>query len=173
MRRGLACAALMSLAAPAAADEAKMAAAFAALDACVTAALDDRAAAGACVGQASGSCMEQTEGGWTTVGMGVCLHAEIDWWQARLDATFAELIALHAASDAENAEAGLTVPSLAQALDGFHRAWIAYRDAACTYEHAHWMGGTGGGPASASCHLQLTGAHALDLAARLRDARLP
>jgi uncharacterized protein YecT (DUF1311 family) len=170
--RGLIGAALVALATPVLAKD-ETAQAFAALDACLAAAADDRAGARACVGRAAGVCMDTTEGGQTTVGMGVCLMDELDWWDARLSETFTELMALHAAMDAENAAAGLTLPSLAETLEDFHRAWSAYRDAACTYEHAHWMGGTGGGPASAACRLHLTGAHALDLMARLGDARLP
>jgi uncharacterized protein YecT (DUF1311 family) len=135
--------------------------------------MEDGFGAEACVGLAAAGCMEATEGGQTTVGMGTCFVQELDWWQAGLDAVLAELMALHAATDAENAAAGMTVPNMVDALDAYHRAWLAYREAACTYEYAHWMGGTGGGPASAECHLQLTGAHMLALSGRLRDALIP
>ena len=43
------------------------------------------------------------------------------------------------------------------------RAWIAYRDARCGYEYSLWQGGTGGGPASVACYMEVTGEQALYL----------
>jgi uncharacterized protein YecT (DUF1311 family) len=43
------------------------------------------------------------------------------------------------------------------------RAWIEFRDKACTYEAALWQGGTGQGPAAISCLMEQTARQALSL----------
>ncbi len=171
-RFALACAATLALTAPALAQD-PVAEAYAALDACLAGVLTEAVEAPDCAGSAAEVCMEATEGGWTTVGIGACLSDEVAWWEGRLAAILDELGALNAAVDREMSEVNPHLIRLAPALDAFHAAWRAYRDAACDYEYAHWMGGTGGGPASTSCALDLTAAHTLELAARLREARLP
>lgn len=110
--------------------------------------------------------MASPDGG-TTVGMGFCLGAEWEWWDARLNATYKQLMEQHKAADAEMAAAGATVPSLADALRAMQRAWLPFRDAACDYERANWGGGTGAGPATAGCLMVQTGRQALSLEARL------
>lgn len=122
----------------------------------------------ACIGRAAEACMASPDGG-TTVGMGFCLSAEWDWWDARLNATYGQLMAQHKAADAEMAAIGATVPSLADSLKAMQRAWIPFRDAACDYERANWGGGTGGGPATAGCLMVQTGRQALSLEARLGE----
>ena len=119
-----------------------------------------------CIGKAAEACMA-TPDGQTTVGMGYCLGAEWEWWDARLNATYGQLMAQHKAADAEMAGIGATVPSLVDALKAMQRAWIPFRDAACDYERATWGGGTGGGPATAGCLMVQTARQALALEARL------
>ena len=43
------------------------------------------------------------------------------------------------------------------------RSWIAFRDAACSYEASRWGGGSGAGPAATGCVMQLTARQALRL----------
>lgn len=119
-----------------------------------------------CIGKAAEACMASPDGS-TTVGTGYCLGAEWEWWDARLNATYMQLMEQHKAADAEMAAIGATVPSLAEALREMQRAWIPFRDAACDYERATWGGGTGGGPATAGCLMVQTGRQALSLEARL------
>lgn len=119
-----------------------------------------------CIGKSADVCMGG-DGGSTTVGMGYCLQSEAEYWDGRLNDAYKPLMASEKANDAEMAEIGATVPKTAEALRDMQRAWIAYRDAACLYEYAQWGGGTGGGPASAGCIMQLTGEQALKLEARL------
>ncbi|MGQ0563647.1 MAG: lysozyme inhibitor LprI family protein [Gemmobacter sp.] len=119
-----------------------------------------------CVGEAANACMSTTDGS-TTVGMGFCLDAEWQWWDARLNRVYADLMAQDKAADDAMAEAGTTVPSLADNLRAMQRAWIPFRDAACDYEMAQWGGGTGQGPALVGCLMMETGRQTLSMEARL------
>ncbi len=112
-----------------------------------------------CIGSSANACMEATEGGTSTVGMGGCIRAELDEWDARLNSAYQARIEEHRASDAE------FEPPLpeAEALRDAQRAWIPWRDANCLYEISHWGGGTGGGPAGTSCQMYMTAERALEL----------
>jgi uncharacterized protein YecT (DUF1311 family) len=107
-------------------------------------------AARACIGLSAGDCMETTAMGSTTVGMGFCLDRELTLWDGRLNAAYRDL--------------------MAAALRAMQRGWIAFRDARCDYERAQWGGGTGGGPATLACLMQMTGEQALYLEATLAAA---
>jgi len=121
-----------------------------------------------CIGLAAQACMESPDA-YTTVGMGFCLGAERDWWDARLNVVYQRLMTRETDRDAEMEEIGATAPKVATALRDMQRAWIAFRDAACLYEYSQWGGGTGGGPAHASCTMQLTAEQTLALEARLQE----
>ena len=115
-----------------------------------------------CVGLSAGQCMT-TPGGDTTVGMVECFDRELRYWDGRLNAAYSSRMEAAKAEDKELAAIGATAASLEQGLRGMQRAWIDYRDAACLYEQAQWMGGTGGGPATMACHLHETARQALKL----------
>lgn len=115
-----------------------------------------------CVGRAAAACM-MTPGGDTTFGMIECLDGELGYWDERLNATYAERVAIAKEQDAEMRELGSAVASIEENLRAMHRSWIAFRDASCLYEQAQWMGGTGGGPATMACHMQETARQALKL----------
>ena len=119
-----------------------------------------------CVGQAADQCMSTPDGG-STVGMGYCLDAEWQWWDARLNRVYGDLMKQNKAMDAANAGLGATLPSLAENLKAMQRAWIPFRDAACNYEMAQWGGGTGQGPALTGCLMMETGRQTLSMEARL------
>ena len=118
----------------------------------------------ACIGLSSSACMN-TELGGTTVGMGGCLDAEWQLWDRMLNQNYQLRMAEAKQIDAEMRDIGATVPSQASALRAMQRAWITFRDASCDYERSKWGGGTGGGPATVACWLELTGQQALALAA--------
>ena len=91
--------------------------------------------------------------------MSGCLDRELQYWDAKLNENYAS--ALRRARDADGDTDG--APS-ATALREMQRAWIPFRDATCDYERSQWGGGTGGGPATSSCLMRLTGQQALYLA---------
>ena len=119
-----------------------------------------------CIGEAADQCMSTSDGS-STVGMGYCLDAEWQWWDARLNRVYGELMQQNKAMDAANAETEANLPSLAENLKAMQRAWIPFRDAACDYEMAQWGGGTGGGPALVGCLMMETGRQTLSMEARL------
>lgn len=120
-----------------------------------------------CIGMASTRCLYGPVGGSSTVGMAACLDAELRQWDSMLNDAYQRLRALDAASDAEMGDSLPGVPRLVPSLRDMQRAWIAFRDAACTYEAAQWGGGTGAGPASTQCLMELTARRALALQARV------
>lgn len=119
----------------------------------------------ACIGSAADACMEDSDGGYSTVGMGGCLSMELDWWDARLNLAYSKLMKREKADDAEYADQSDYIPSKSKALRAMQRAWIPFRDARCDYERSQWGGGTGGGPATVSCLLQMTAEQTLYLQA--------
>ncbi len=120
-----------------------------------------------CIGMAASHCMEG-EAGQSTVGVGYCFSSEWEDWDARLNAAYAEARANAAAADADMVEFNERLAGSEQALIDQQRAWITWRDLACTYEASRWGGGTGGGPASAQCLMQLTAQQTLFLWDRLQ-----
>jgi uncharacterized protein YecT (DUF1311 family) len=135
-------------------------------EACLAAGPTDPAT---CIGHAADACMLETDGGETTVGMGACLSAELEWWAARLAAAEKGVADAAAATDAEMVAIGATVPMQAPAFDAMRAAWAAWRNAACDWERAQWGGGTGQGPATAACLMRITGEQALALEAWLAE----
>ncbi|MGJ8618377.1 MAG: lysozyme inhibitor LprI family protein [Sulfitobacter sp.] len=108
-----------------------------------------------CVGLSAQLCMDTPDGS-STVGMGGCLDAERKFWDDRLNANYQARMVEAKRVDAEMAELGATVPSQSDALRDMQRAWIAFRDTACTWEASKWGGGTGSGPAYVACLMDLT-----------------
>lgn len=115
-----------------------------------------------CVGKASQACMG-TPGGDTTIGMIDCLQDELRYWDKRLNEAYGKRLAAARKEDAEMTGAGKATPSVENSLRNMQRAWISFRDAACLYEQSQWMGGSGGGPATAACQMQETARQALRL----------
>ncbi len=114
----------------------------------------------ACIGASAQLCISAPDG-YSTVGMGYCLDAEREYWDARLNDTYQRLVAEEAARDAGAA------PPLVASLRAMQRAWIGFRDATCDYERAQWGGGTGQGPATAACLMRETARQAMRLEAWL------
>ncbi len=115
-----------------------------------------------CIGKASGLCMEG-EGGSSTVGMVSCLGAEADQWDEHLNAAYETVLAESERTDAEMKQLGSAADPEVPALHEMQRSWIAFRDAACSYEASRWGGGSGAGPAATGCVMQLTARQALRL----------
>ena len=157
---------VLMLAGPAAAQDVPFS--IDATEACLAGA-SDMAGREACVGSSAEACID-TPDGLTTAGMGFCLGAERDYWDARLNGAYEALLTIEDTAASELSELGSAAPSPAEALRAMERAWIAFRDAACAYEVSTWGGGTGGGPAGADCMMRLTARQALMLEDRLKVA---
>lgn len=123
-----------------------------------------------CAGKAADACMAGNPGGDSTYGMGFCLENERVWWDDRLNAAYKALTSIHARQDRAATAAGEPVANRQSALRDMQRAWIGWRDAACAYEAAQWGNGTGAGPATLACLMQITADQALALEARVAEA---
>tara|TARA_R110002049_G_scaffold23545_2_gene83260 strand:+ start:75214 stop:75702 length:489 start_codon:yes stop_codon:yes gene_type:complete len=117
-----------------------------------------------CIGLSANACME-APGGSSTVGMGGCLDAELRFWDRLLNENYTARMAQAKAADAEAQTYQPNLAIQAEALRDMQRAWIGFRDAACDYERSQWGGGTGAGPATLGCLMQMTGEQALHLGA--------
>ncbi|MEO0750857.1 MAG: lysozyme inhibitor LprI family protein [Pseudomonadota bacterium] len=117
----------------------------------------------ACIGASAELCMEGTQGGFSTYGMGGCLSAELEYWDAQLNLVYAAAVEAARSFDAETAQYAAHLATREANLRAMQRAWIAFRDATCDYEYSQWGGGTGGGPAIAGCLMRMTGEQALYL----------
>lgn len=120
-----------------------------------------------CIGVGAAHCL-QSEAGGSNIGIGYCFGAEWQQWDGLLNQTYQTLLAEQAAADADMMEFNEALAVGEETLRDMQRAWIAYRDAACAFEYAQWGGGTGGGPASAQCHMELTARQTLFLMERLQ-----
>ena len=100
--------------------------------------------------------------------MGGCLDRELKFWDGKLNENYQIQLTRAKAADTENREYNANLASQEEALRAMQRAWITFRDAACDYERSTWGGGTGGGPATLGCLMELTGQQALRLAPEQR-----
>lgn len=124
---------------------------------------DGFAAEMACVGVSANQCMEDSPGGSSTYGMGGCLDRELQFWDQRLNDKYAAVMVQAKRMDADAIPGPEGSPGVADALREMQRAWIVFRDKACTYEASLWQGGTGRGPAAINCLMQQTARQALSL----------
>lgn len=113
-----------------------------------------------CVGLSANQCMTDTVGGESTAGMGGCLDAEWQYWDGRLNAAYGTAMEQATSMDKDKMD---FAPSQAEALRAMQRLWIPYRDGQCDYVRSQWGAGTGGGPASIQCLMDLTARQALFL----------
>lgn len=123
------------------------------------------AAPEACVLAPAEACIAGSADGQTTAGMGSCYERARQDWDGRLNAAYGTAMEAARRLEAEAAAGGWTQPPLAVPLRDMQRAWIAFRDAACDFEHAQWGGGSGGGPAVGACLAAETGRQALRIEA--------
>jgi len=65
---------------------------------------------------------------------------------------------------------GSAAEPAAPVLKQAQRDWIAFRDSSCKFQSIRYQGGTAGGPAAATCLMQMTGEQALHLRDLLEDA---
>lgn len=121
-----------------------------------------------CIGLSANICMDSEFGG-STVGMGACIDSELQWWDAKLNDTYGQLLQAEQADDEEAEREGYSAPKKSPALKDMQRKWIPYRDAVCEHEAVQWGGGTGAGPAFLGCLLDETARQAILLMNRLES----
>ncbi|MEM8877907.1 MAG: lysozyme inhibitor LprI family protein [Pseudomonadota bacterium] len=112
----------------------------------------------ACIEAVSGPCLAATRE--TTADMNFCLQRSTDAWDAVLNQNYQALMRGWQASDQAEPQA---------ILRNAQRAWITYRDNACTAEAFLYRGGTLQGVIVGACLEQQTALRAIDLIGLLRD----
>lgn len=130
--------------------------------ACLAAA-PDSVAQEACIGRSADACMGANDVGGTTVGMGGCLDRELQFWDGLLNTYYQTAIERAKRMDAETRQYNAAAAAVEDTLRRMQRAWIPFRDASCDFERAQWGGGSGGGPATLGCLMEMTGEQALML----------
>ena len=75
-----------------------------------------------CIGMSADACMAETPGGFSTVGMGGCLDAELAYWDDRLNESYASAMEAAKRHDVENDTSGRDILSEAEALRAELRA---------------------------------------------------
>lgn len=106
----------------------------------------------------------------STQDMVECSDAGLRFWDARLNASYRELMDIYRAEDAEDPESPY---QLAPLLREAQRAWIAYRDANCgAFERYRFRGGTLGRLTSITCMSDMTADRAHELEEFLAETRI-
>ena len=116
-----------------------------------------------CIGIAAHECMIKNEILGATAGVTACYKIEFEYWDARLNAAYSNLMKQSKEADEELQGSSFDVRKQALALRDMQRNWIAFRDAKCDFEISKWGGGTGGFSAHAECQMQETAMQALHL----------
>lgn len=127
------------------------------LEACLNQSDREEADAG-CRDLVYNACLAAS-GDETTIGMSECLVAETQAWDAQLNALWPEVTAMAKALDAE--ERGGGTPNQ-DALLAAQRAWIAFRDAECSWAWQRWSQGTIRTLIAGSCQRDLTASRVTD-----------
>lgn len=104
----------------------------------------------------------------STSDMVECIELELTFWDARLNAAYKNLRAVYAEQDQDEPD-GM---QLADELRDTQRAWIAWRDAKCSFAYREFRGGTMGRITGADCMNSMTAARAIELEEHLANARM-
>ena len=135
-----------------------------AIDACYHQA-ENAQAAMACQDKLSSLCIDSEPNGMTTQLSAMCINAETLFWDEKLNAEYQLTMGLmKEQDDIDRAD----VPEFAQRADRLRdaqRAWIAYRDANCAFDHSIWGGGSMRMIWGASCMASMTAERTVDLMA--------
>ncbi|ELU9851006.1 DUF1311 domain-containing protein [Vibrio cholerae] len=113
-----------------------------------------------CVGLSANYCIASS-GGDTTIGMMSCLQRELEFWEVRLNSAYTERMRNAINEDIDMSS--YQIYSVSNSLRLMQEAWFSYRDAACFYEQALWLGGSGSIPATMACQMHETARQALKL----------
>lgn len=117
----------------------------------------------ACMFSASEACQAEEEGGYSTLGMSMCNHAESQAWDVLLNEEYKAAMASARVLDEDEA---IHFPNLDKRVDTLRaaqRAWIAFRDAQCHHAFAAWGSGSMRHIAGTACVLEMTAARTIAL----------
>lgn len=109
----------------------------------------------ACIGLSSQACMTANDYGSTTAGSVECVSRETGFWDNRLNAIYAQYMQSARALDSQDV-GGPGPANMAVSLRDMQRAWIAFRDATCTFQFSLGRGGTIAHQFSAGCAMDMT-----------------
>lgn len=121
------------------------------------------AAKEACMFTVSEACQAEEEGGYSTLGMSMCNHAEAEAWDVLLNEAYRAAQAFGAAMDADEAAHFPNLDKRTETLRAAQRAWITYRDAACVHAYASWGAGSMRHIAGTACGLRMTATRTIEL----------
>ena len=117
----------------------------------------------ACIGVVAQTCQDDEEGGYTTLGMSMCNHAEQMAWDRILNAEYRETMGWAKAMDAEDQEVFPEFANREGTLRDAQRARIPFRDAECAFAYAQWGAGSMRHIAGTSCLSDMTAKRAMEL----------
>lgn len=122
-----------------------------------------------CEGMVAEACMAGEPDGESNLGMSQCSYAEAEFWDARLNAAWRELIALVRHADAESRTYEPEFAVREDRLRAAERAWIAYRDAQCAFDYAIYGSGSMRQLMYPSCLSSMTFERVVDLISMAGD----
>lgn len=119
-----------------------------------------------CIGQQTSACIATSTEVPSDFIQSICTEIELEWWDARLNARYGEVMTLNEDFDREF---GNTDVDPSQTLVGTYReaqrAWIGFRDASCSHESLST--GAKQGPAAdemmLTCVLRMTATRTLEM----------
>lgn len=114
----------------------------------------------ACIRNASNECQGQKNGS-TTLGIAECNQSETAHWDEILNAQYQFLRNAYTNAPTDTTDAG--PDELLHDLRESQRAWIAYRDADCSFAYTRWQGGSIRTIIHTNCLMEFTAIRAFEL----------
>lgn len=119
-----------------------------------------------CIGEASTRCMDETDGGYSTLGMSTCTHAETEAWDVILNEEYGKTMAVFRELDTEEAEYFPNFASREETMLVAQRAWLTCRAAECGNEYALFGSGSMRHIVGAACLLDFTAERTIEIWAK-------
>lgn len=128
----------------------------AAMSECLANAAKGNGRARACIGKIFDACPGNTG---STLEMVTCITEETDFWDARLNAVYKDLLAAYRQQDEDFGDDY----DMESRLREVQRGWIKWRDLKCKFAYDEYRGGTMGRITGADCIMTLTAERVLEL----------
>ncbi len=154
--------ALMALVQPGLAQEPDQARYDALLQACYGAA-GSEADRSACMGLVARTCQNDEEGGQTTLGLAMCNHAETQAWDVLLNQEYRATMDWAKGLDVDDQADFPEFSNREKTLRDAQRAWLAFREAECSYAYAQWGAGSMRHISGTDCYAKMTAERTVSL----------